>query len=270
MAKYLYELPEATTTNSGDYCLLSQTDVAKKIAVQNLVNLSNVAGVLPISKGGTQAATASDALDNLGAVAITTTVNSKPLSANVTLDTDDVAEGTTNKYNVQSDWDSISGLSQILNRPELPLSIANGGTGTNSAANALVNLGAVPATRTVNGQPLSVDVSLDADEIPEGTTNKYNVQSDWDSSSGLSYILNRPTFYHQDFVIADWTAGPPDTLTISALDIEISDSVYMIIQLYNSSTGAIDTTTSIVINQSTGDVELSGAAYDGYIVILGK
>lgn len=269
MAKYLYELPEATTTNSGDYCLLSQTDVAKKIAVQNLVNLSNVAGVLPISKGGTQATTASDALDNLGAVAITTTVNSKPLSANVTLDTDDVAEGSTNKYNVQSDWDSISGLSQILNRPEFPLAITNGGTGTNSAANALINLGAVPTTRTVNGQPLSVDVSLDTDDVTEGTTNKYNVQSDWDGN-GLSQVLNRPNFYHQDFVIADWTAGSPDTLTIPALDIEISGSVYMIIQLYNSSTGAIDTTTSIVINQSTGDVELSGAAYDGYIVILGK
>lgn len=52
----------------------------------------------------------------------------------------------------------------------------------------------VRTTRTINGEPLSSDVSLTTDDVPEGSTNLYHVQSDWDESdSGLpSFINNKP------------------------------------------------------------------------------
>ena len=68
------------------------------------------------------------------------------------------------------------------------------------------------AVISVNGK--DGDVVLDTDDISEGT-KKYNVQSDWDASSGLAEILNKPessddiiegitNLYH---VNADWTAS---------------------------------------------------------------
>lgn len=39
-------------------------------------------------------------------------------TGNVVLSTSNISEGS-NKYNVQSDWNSVSGLSQILNKPSL-------------------------------------------------------------------------------------------------------------------------------------------------------
>ena len=44
---------------------------------------------------------------------------------------------------------------------------------------------------SVNGQ--QGVVSLDTDDIPEGATNLYNVQSDWTATTGAAVILNKPT-----------------------------------------------------------------------------
>jgi hypothetical protein len=46
------------------------------------------------------------------------------------------------------------------------------------------------AVDSVNGQ--TGVVSLDTDDIPEGTA-KYNVQADWSATTGLAAILNKPT-----------------------------------------------------------------------------
>jgi len=47
------------------------------------------------------------------------------------------------------------------------------------------------AVDSVNGQ--TGVVSLDTDDIPEGTTNLYNIQSDWTAITGAAVILNKPT-----------------------------------------------------------------------------
>jgi hypothetical protein len=47
------------------------------------------------------------------------------------------------------------------------------------------------AVDSVNGQ--TGVVSLDTDDIPEGSTNLYNVQSDWTATTGVAVILNKPT-----------------------------------------------------------------------------
>jgi hypothetical protein len=60
-------------------------------------------------------------------------------------------------------------------------------------AEALENLGGVPSTLEINGHALTDDVSLTADDVAAGTTNLYNVQANWEATSGLAKILNRPT-----------------------------------------------------------------------------
>ncbi len=47
------------------------------------------------------------------------------------------------------------------------------------------------AVDSVNGQ--TGVVSLDTDDIPEGSTNLYNIQSDWTATTGAAVILNKPT-----------------------------------------------------------------------------
>lgn len=57
---------------------------------------------------------------------------------------------------------------------------------------ALSNLGGVQSTRTINNKSLVNDIILTTDEIPQGTDNKYNVQSDWSANTGEAAILNKP------------------------------------------------------------------------------
>ncbi len=57
--------------------------------------LTDLGGTLPISQGGTNATTASDALSSLGGVPLTSTVNSKALSNNITLNASDVGAVST-------------------------------------------------------------------------------------------------------------------------------------------------------------------------------
>lgn len=57
--------------------------------------LTDLSGTLPISQGGTNATTASDALSSLGGVPLTSTVNSKALSNNITLSASDVGAVST-------------------------------------------------------------------------------------------------------------------------------------------------------------------------------
>jgi hypothetical protein len=47
------------------------------------------------------------------------------------------------------------------------------------------------AVDSVNGQ--TGVVSLDTDNIPEGNTNLYNVQSNWTATTGAAVIINKPT-----------------------------------------------------------------------------
>ena len=83
-------------------------------------DLSNVTGTLAISKGGTGATTASNALSNLG---VTTALNNK----------------------ADKDLSNVTGT----------LAIANGGTGATTAANALSNLGVTTALNNKADKDLS-------------------------------------------------------------------------------------------------------------------
>lgn len=189
------------------------------------------------SKTGAVVLTASD----VSAVPTTRTVNSKALSANVTLTQDDIGDGTTAKQytatektklgtiasgaevNVNADWNSASGDSQILNKPTIPSStptylgtltghatsgyvLSTDGAGTYTFVAQSGGGGAVSSVNTKTGA-----VVLTQDDIADGTTAKQytatektklsgiatgaevNVNADWNSASGDSQILNKPT-----------------------------------------------------------------------------
>jgi hypothetical protein len=69
------------------------------------------------------------------------------------------------------------------------LPVANGGTGSNTAAGALSSLGGVPATRNVNGHPLSADVSVTAaDTGAVAKTNTLGCLDGWDHLPCTVYV----------------------------------------------------------------------------------
>ena len=142
------------------------------------------------------------------------------------------------EVNVNADWNSSSGDSQILNKPTIPAAYTDSNVdthlNTSSASNNEVlswtgsdydwvaqsgGGGAVDSVNTQTGA-----VVLDADDISDSsTTNKFttaaeqsklagiaagaevNVNADWNSSSGDSQILNKPT------IPAAYTDGSVDT-----------------------------------------------------------
>ena len=133
---------------------------------------SDIQSIIPISKGGTGATTASDALDNLGAQHILTagsniTIENNVISSTVerynpATETTDGLMSSTDKaklngiasganVNVQSDWNQTDTSADdfIKNKPTIPtqlsdlsgtLPILQGGTGGTSAIEARTNL----------------------------------------------------------------------------------------------------------------------------------
>lgn len=113
-------------------------------------------------------------------------------TGDVTLDSDDITAGATNKYVTSAEKTKLSNLS-----------------GTNTGDQDLSGL--VTKTTTVNSKALSGNITLTQDDVADGTTNKaytatdksklagiasgaeVNVNADWNSVSGDSQILNKPT-----------------------------------------------------------------------------
>ena len=178
-------------------------------------NLSNITGTLPISKGGTGATTASNALSNLG---ITT---SKGGTGATTASNALSNLGITTALNNKADKD----LSNVTGT----LPISKGGTGATTASNALSNLGAFSSsggtiagdvklkTTSSNygcaltfGDGTSVRIKEPTDNTMEINANKINLAI----TSGIQYLTvsssvtsgtttNQKTVFNSDGTIAD-------------------------------------------------------------------
>jgi len=116
------------------------------------------------------------------------------------------AVATTGSYNdlsnkpniptsqINSDWNSNSGLSQILNKPTL----------FNGNYNSLSNLPSLfdGSWTSLNGKPTFAAVATtgsynDLSNKPNIPTSQIN--SDWNSNSGLNEILNKPTLFNGNY-----------------------------------------------------------------------
>ena len=122
---------------------------------------------------------------------------------------DGIATGA--EVNVQSDWDSSSGDSQILNKPTIPVDLTTDGAGTvhaNNYTDTTYSVGDGGLTQ----KNFTTTLKTKLDGIATGA--EVNVQSDWDSSSGDSQILNKPTIPSGNAII-DWTGSGAGTIHAS-------------------------------------------------------
>lgn len=185
---------------------------------------------LPISSGGTGAATAAAGLINLGGVPTTRTVNGKALSANVVLTQADIS-GTASS-GVNSNITSLTGLTTAL-------SIAQGGTAATTAAAALNNLNGMPKTGgtftgavTVTGT-LGVSGSINQNAVAQGTYCQTALSTG--TVAGKNYLRsfrggNGSTIFHETvqnntYRIASGTTDTTDALTLSSSgDLVVSNT----------------------------------------------
>ena len=113
---------------------------------------------------------------------------------------------------------------------------------------------------SVNGQ--TGVVVLDTDDIAEGT-NKYNVQSDWNASSGLAVILNKPTLTSGTVTSVAMTV--PSAFAISGSPITTSGTLALSVggttSQYLDGTGSLQTfptLTNGTVTSITASTGLSG------------
>lgn len=104
-------------------------------------------GTLPIERGGTNASTSTQALENLGGVPKTRTVNNKALSSDISLAASDVGASASGHSHA---------FSTLTSKP------------TTLSGYGITD--AVPATRKVNNKALSSDISLTASDVGAATS----------------------------------------------------------------------------------------------------
>ena len=104
-------------------------------------------GTLPIERGGTNASTSTQALENLGGVPKTRTVNNKSLSSDISLTASDVGASASGHSHA---------FSTLTSKP------------TTLSGYGITD--AVPATRKVNNKALSSDISLTASDVGAATS----------------------------------------------------------------------------------------------------
>lgn len=108
---------------------------------------------------------------------------------------DGIASGA--QVNVNADWNSSSGDSQILNKPTIPdqlSDLSDDSThrlvtdiekSTWNAKQDALGFTAVPTTREINNKTLSANITLTQDDIASGTTNKVFTATEQSKLSGI-------------------------------------------------------------------------------------
>ena len=118
-------------------------------------------GTLPIERGGTNASTSTQALENLGGVPKTRTVNNKALSSDISLTASDVGAAASGHSHT---------FSTLTSKP------------TTLSGYGITD--AVPATRKVNNKALSSDISLTASDVGAAASGH---------SHAFSTLTSKPT-----------------------------------------------------------------------------
>jgi len=162
-------VPQTTTVNGkplSSNVVLSNTDIsgsAKSGANSDITSITGLTTALSVAQGGTGSNVAATALSNLGGVAKTVTVNSKPLSTNIVLNAADVsAVPTTRTINGQvlSD-DLVLGALDVSAMPYYGTIVA--GTNLNTLNGSVFGLYEQPVTAnatTALGYPIAVGGTL--------------------------------------------------------------------------------------------------------------
>jgi len=91
---------------------------------------------------------------------------------------------------VQSDWNAVSGLGVVLNKPTIPAAQVHSDWNAVSGLGVVLNKPTIPAAQVQSdwNAVSGLGVVLNKPTIPAA-----QVQSDWDAVSGLGVVLNKPT-----------------------------------------------------------------------------
>lgn len=154
----------AIVTAPGRAIIAAQVSLASGRA-----NMGNVTGTLPVANGGTGATNASDARANLGIFPMTTAQVDAVMDDDEEVVSDNVVNGTVFTYI----WGKVKAWAAAAFAPlshthtqsqisDMPISVANGGTGSTTASDARTslgvtpaNIGAAPATHDHSGQAIT-------------------------------------------------------------------------------------------------------------------
>ena len=169
---------------------------------------------------------------------------------------------------VNADWDATSGVAQILNKPDLSVyaetsdlsSVAFSGSYSDLSNTPDLSIYAQSADLATVATTGSYDDLTDTPTIPAAQVN-----SDWDATSGVSEILNKPD-------LVDIVAGPgivvdnPDgnTLRVTNVGFPISetdavrcgtfknDPMFMKTYTFTGTVGTSETTINMTIDEKKG------------------
>ena len=154
-----------------------------------VTNSVSAAGILyPTTKG-----TSGQVLTTNGSTAASWT--SLATAATTGSYTDLINKPTIPAAQINSDWTSVSGLSQILNKPTFATVATSGAYADLSGRPALVTVATTGAYSDLTGRPSLSTVATTgsyADLSNKPTIPSAQVNSDWAATSGIAQILNKP------------------------------------------------------------------------------
>jgi len=111
---------------------------------------------------------------------------------------------------VNADWNSVSGVSQILNKPTIPAAQLNSDWAASSGVAQILNKPTIPAAQIqsdwTQANTSALDFIKNKPTIPAAQVN-----SDWNASSGVAQILNKPTIPAAQ-IQSDWNQSNTSAL----------------------------------------------------------
>jgi hypothetical protein len=161
---------------------------------------------------------------------------------------------------VSADWNSSSGVTQILNKPTIPAAQVQSDWNAVSGLGVILNKPTIPAAQVQSDWNAVSGTSL---ILNKPTIPAAQVQSDWNAVSGLGVILNKPTIINlktRSSVSGSTNAIPSGTsqsVTITGFKgyalYSIQTSVAAWVVVYNSATARTLDASRLITTDPTPD-----------------
>ena len=162
---------------------------------------------------------------------------------------------------VSADWNSSSGVTQILNKPTIPAAQVQSDWNAVSGLGVILNKPTIPAAQVQSDWNA---VSGSALILNKPTIPAAQVQSDWNAVSGLGVILNKPTVLNiqsrttKVATTASISSGSSVTVTITGgfkgyalYSIQTSAAAWVVI--YNGATARTNDASRLITADPTPD-----------------
>lgn len=189
-----------------------------------------------------------------------------------TAQSNEIAANTLKVSNVQSDWNATSGLAQILNKPTIPGAAPVDSVNTKTGVVVLTTSDIAEGSnlyftdaRVSNNSAVSLNtakVGITTSQSSDITANNLkvsNVQSDWNATTGLAVILNKPTI--PSAAPVDSVNGLTGAVTLDTDDInEGTNNLYFTdSRVTNNSAVSLNTAKVGITTQQAADINTNNS-----------